>query len=391
MNLAIRPGHLEATVTTITGARIVLEDRVVSGQLSIEDGLIRAIEATDTVADPLEGDGDVLIPGIVDIHTDHFEKHVFPRAHVRWDTLQAALAHDAQVIGAGITTVFDSLCVGAAGANLDRRSILKPMIEALEEATAAGMLRAEHLVHLRCEVIDPQTPQLLGEVIDRAIVRVASVMEHLPGTRQSKDIAAYVRRRMKDSGDSEATVMAEIAETLSVAGAISATVRPEVVALCRAHNLPLMSHDDTEPEHIALAVSENVAISEFPCTVEAARLARKAGMHIVAGAPNIMRGGSQSGNVAVSALLREGLVDSLASDYVPRSLLDAAFRIARDPHVGIGLPQSVAMVTRNPARAAGLMDRGTIAVGQRADLVQVGLHRDQPFVRAIWREGRRVL
>lgn len=374
----------------LTNARIVLADSVVEGDVLIEDGMIREIGSGGTPAKSLDLGGDYLIPGLVDIHTDHFEKHVYPRAHVRWDFMRAALAHDAQIIGGGVTTVFDSLCVGATADNPERAEILKPMIDALETAQQAGMLRAEHLVHLRCEISDGETPQLTADNIGREIVRIISVMEHLPGIRQSRDVDAYVARASRSTGESETVVREKLARLLDEKSHIGAQVRPQIIELARRHGLPLLSHDDTDIAHVDLAADEGVTISEFPCTLEAAREARRRGMMIVGGAPNIVRGGSQSGNIAMRDLLLEDLVDILASDYVPRSMLDAAFMIAADDSLDLDLPAALRLVTKNPADASGLTDRGEIAIGKRADLVRVGLFEGHPFPKEIWRAGRRV-
>ncbi|KPF46191.1 alpha-D-ribose 1-methylphosphonate 5-triphosphate diphosphatase [Rhizobium sp. AAP43] len=375
----------------LSNARVVLPTHVLHGSVVIEDGKIAEIhEGASRVPGALDLAGDYLLPGLVDIHTDHFEKHLYPRAHVRWDFMRAALAHDAQIIGGGVTTVFDSLCVGATTDNPERAEILGPMIAALEQAQASGMLRAEHLVHLRCELTDPATPALTAANIDREIVRVISVMEHLPGIRQSRDIAAYVARAAKSTGESPERVREKIKDLVAEKSHFAATTRPDVVALATSRGLPLMSHDDTDVAHIAEGLAEGVTISEFPCSMEAARAARDGGMQIVAGAPNLVRGGSQSGNIAVRDLLVERLVDILASDYVPRSMLDAAFMIAADPGLNFDLPTAIAMVTRNPALAGGLADRGAIETGLKADVIRVDLADSHPFVKAAWRSGSRV-
>lgn len=375
----------------LSNARVVTSGHVLHGSVVVESGQITEIhEGPSRHAEALDFAGDYLLPGLVDIHTDHFEKHLYPRAHVRWDFMRAALAHDSQIIGGGVTTVFDSLCVGATTDNPERAEILKPMIEALEQAQKSGMLRAEHLVHLRCELTDPVTPQLTAENIDREIVRVISVMEHLPGIRQSRDIEAYVARACKSTGESPERVREKIKLLVAEKSHIAATTRPDIVALARARSMPLMSHDDTDIAHIEEGVAEGVSISEFPCSMEAAEAARTAGMHIVAGAPNLVRGGSQSGNIAVRDLLAARLVDILASDYVPRSMLDAAFMIAADPGLDYDLPSAVAMVTRTPALAGNLPDRGAIKTGLKADLIRVDLQDGHPFVKSAWRSGHRV-
>ncbi|POF31657.1 alpha-D-ribose 1-methylphosphonate 5-triphosphate diphosphatase [Roseibium marinum] len=391
MTFAGRHTPTGSELTVLKNARVVLRDEILTGHVSIARGKIASVDTGIPPRAGMDLDGDYLLPGLVDIHTDHFEKHVYPRAHVRWDPLRAALAHDAQIIGGGVTTVFDSLCVGATLKNPERREILAPMIDALEQAQNAGMLRAEHLVHLRCEITDPETARLTEENIAKTIVRMISVMEHLPGRRQSRDIEGYIARQMADCGLSRAMVEKDMEKLLTFSDEIGERVRPAVVALAHQHKLPLLSHDDTELSHIEEAVAEGIAVSEFPCTREAASKAREHGMHVVGGAPNVLRGGSQSGNVAVSELMAEDLVDILASDYVPRSLLDSVFMIAAGETFMADLPGAVRMVSKTPAEVAGLSDRGEIAAGKRADLLHVGLHNGHPFVKQAWRAGQRVL
>lgn len=374
----------------LTNARLVLSDKIIDGTIELSEGRITDIGPRTRASDAIDLQGDFLLPGLVDIHTDHFEKHVYPRTSVRWDFTRAALAHDAQIIGAGITTVFDSLCVGAAHDDSERAEILAPMIEALEKCQAAGMFRADHLIHLRCEVIDPETPALMEANITHDLVRVVSVMEHLPGIRQTRNLDDYITKLQKAWGQTEASVRAHLDDLIGRKSAIGRDVRPQVVEIAKRHNKPILSHDDTDIEHVDLAADEGVTISEFPCTLEAAREAQKRGMQIVAGAPNIVRGGSQSGNIAVRDLLLEGLCDILASDYVPRALLDAPFMIAADTELKRDLPAAVRMVSKTPSEAAGLHDRGEIALGKRADLLHVGSHNNHPFIKQIWREGRRV-
>ena len=277
------PAPPASELSHFKNARLVLCDEVVTGHVAISGGKIVAVDTGNAPQGGQDLKGDYLLPGLVDIHTDHFEKHIFPRAHVRWDPVRAALAHDAQIIGGGVTTVFDSLCVGATHKNPERREILSPMIDALERTQRAGMLKAQHLVHLRCEVTDKQTTRLTGENIGREIVRMVSVMEHLPGRRQSRNVDAYIERRIADTGLSRAQVERETQALLKSSDDISEVVRPEVVALAHEHGLPLLSHDDTEPHHVDEALADKMTIAEFPCTLKAARKAKAHGMHVVGG------------------------------------------------------------------------------------------------------------
>ena len=171
---------------------------------------------------------------------------------------------------------------------------------------------------------------------------------------------------------------------------VSAPVRAHAVAAFEAAGLPLMSHDDRTEAHVQQSADEGIAIAEFPTSIEAAKEAKRLGLATIAGAPNYMRGGSQSGNVNVIDLLEADLVDILASDYVPRSMLDAVFVMAGDKALPQDLPQLVQMVTSTPANAAGLQDRGQLATGLNADLIRVRPHGRTAHVISVWRNGRQV-
>ncbi|RMA43672.1 alpha-D-ribose 1-methylphosphonate 5-triphosphate diphosphatase [Rhodophyticola porphyridii] len=372
----------------ISNATVVTPTGCVTGGVAVETGKIADIGPGITGGFDLSGQ--ILIPGIVDLHTDHVETHIHPRSHVQWAFLPALMAHDAVVISGGTTTVFDSLSVGASMQRPERRTILGPLIDALEHGQREGMFRADHFLHMRCEVSDPTTIALVDANITRDIAHLISVMDHTPGDRQSPNIEKWFWHMVRDMEVSEAEGRERMAELLERSARFGPKVRSHVVSAAQRHDIPLMAHDDRTLAHVDQAQAEGVTISEFPTTIEAARRARSHGQTVVAGAPNYLRGGSQSGNVAVRELLAEGLVDVLASDYVPRSPLDAAFAIASDPALPYDLPQTVAMVTDAPARVAGLTDRGRIEKGLRADLVAIRLVGHQPQVSAVWRAGQRV-
>jgi alpha-D-ribose 1-methylphosphonate 5-triphosphate diphosphatase len=165
--------------------------------------------------------------------------------------------------------------------------------------------------------------------------------------------------------------------------------RAAIVEHCLARGLSVASHDDATLAHVEESARYGMTIAEFPTTVEAARGSQQQGMKVLMGAPNIVRGGSHSGNVAAADLAAEGLLDILSSDYYPASLLQAAFALAAQDNA-CDLAHAVRMVSLAPARAAGLNDRGEIAVGLRADLVQARSRDGLPVVQQVWREAKRV-
>ena len=161
------------------------------------------------------------------------------------------------------------------------------------------------------------------------------------------------------------------------------------LARARAPCVALASHDDRTREDVAENAADGLPIAEFPVSAVAASAAREAGQGVIAGAPNLVRGGSHTGNVAAAALIDAGLVDALASDYVPASLVEAAFLVAVKP--GWTLPRAIALIAATPAAMIGLADRGRLAVGLRADVVRVRMHEGAPVVRQVWRAGERVI
>jgi len=263
------------------------------------------------------------------------------------------------------------------------------LADAIERASAADLLRADHLTHLRCEVPSPNVVACLEEFLAVHPARLVSLMDHTPGQRQFRDLDKYFIYYGGKTGRSEAELRAVVDERRRVGRERAQENRPRVAAIAKAHGVRIASHDDTTLEDVAQSHREGVSIAEFPTTFEAASASHALGMATVMGAPNVVRGGSHSGNASARAFAEAGLLDILSSDYVPAALLMGAFRLADAPSVG-GLAGAIRLVTKNPATAAGLLDRGEIAVDRRADLVRVRLHDDEPVVRAVWRAGRRV-
>jgi alpha-D-ribose 1-methylphosphonate 5-triphosphate diphosphatase len=371
----------------LTQARLVLADRVVAGTLRVSDGVIDAIDEAPTVAPGAEDlGGDLLLPGLVELHTDNLERHLLPRPGVHWPAFPALMAHDAQAVAAGMTTVFDALCVGH-GSRRDWQQVLSEAVPVLQQATDGSHLRAQHLLHLRCELIDPDLPDLFDQHGGHPLVRLVSVMDHTPGQRQFADVEQY-RKFMRGLGLGEAELDQSIDRFQDLQHRFADRHRAHLAERCAALGIPLASHDDETDAHVAEAAKLGARLSEFPTTATAAAAARQHGLKSVLGAPNVVRGGSHTGNVSALDLARRGLLDILSSDYVPSSLLHACFRLTGE--AGIALPQAITMVTRTPAEAVGLTDRGEIALGRRADLVRVADTPSGPVVRAVWREGARV-
>lgn len=377
-------------LTIIENARLVLPDEIVDqGWLAMVDGRIAELGRGRPPERGLDLGGDLLLPGLVELHTDHIESHFTPRPKVRWNAQAAAISYDAQMAASGITTVFDSLRIGSDFDQDDKADDVWLLAEAVGTAQRAGRLRAEHRTHLRCEIAASDVVDQLERFAARQPIHLMSLMDHTPGQRQFRDIAIWKAYYCGKTGRSSSEADDLIRHRRELNERNGQRHRRLMVAFAQTHGIPLASHDDTTEAHVAEAIADGVAIAEFPTTIAAAESAHAHGIGVLMGAPNVVRGGSHSGNVAALELARLGLLDLLSSDYVPSSLLMAAFDLTRRLPV-IDLPHAVAMISRNPARAAGLEDRGALLPGLRADLVRVAMLGGQPVPVAVYREGNRV-
>lgn len=374
----------------IRNARIVTATETYLGCAILEGDRIRALDTGSTSSPGAEDwEGDWLLPGLVELHTDNLEKHLVPRPGVIWNATSATVTHDAQCAAAGITTVLDSIVIGDMDNGGTRSQTYQTSIDALHACRRENLMRVEHLLHLRCEVSAPDIVENFEKFADDPLVELVSVMDHTPGQRQWRDLVKY-RRYTERNGSLRDDAYADLVRERTEQQALfAAKHRAQVVAGCHARGIPVASHDDTELEHVEQAIREKVAVSEFPTTVHAADAAREAGMAIVMGSPNLVKGGSHSGNVSAAELAGRGLLDILSSDYVPASLVQSAF-LLRD-QLGWTMPRAIATVTRNPARAVGLQDRGELAPGQRADVIRVKEVAGMPVVRGAWCRGERAI
>ncbi|GAB4460922.1 MAG: alpha-D-ribose 1-methylphosphonate 5-triphosphate diphosphatase [Armatimonadaceae bacterium] len=368
---------------------LVREDRVEPGTLVVRDGVIAEIEPSplQTGASAQQTHPVYLLPGLVELHTDFLESCLSPRPGVRWDCGAAIAWYDRSLIAAGITTVCAAIAI---------REVPGKPVDSTEIASLLQRFRqpltANHRVNLRCELATPTASEVLEELLQGAgvgMVSVVSVMDHTPGQRQFQQIEkfdTYYRRRYNLSE----TALAEYRDSLLHADREQmAWNRERIAALAHAHGVCLSTHDDTTLAHIAEATKDGARIAEFPTTLTAARAAKEAGIKILMSAPNVVLGGSHSGNLSARCAVNAGVVDILSSDYAPHSLLHAAFLLHGEE--GIGLPDAIRMVTLHPAAAIGMEgDRGSLAIGKRADLLTVEVQDHLPRITGVYIAGNRV-
>jgi alpha-D-ribose 1-methylphosphonate 5-triphosphate diphosphatase len=372
-------------------ARIVTPTREFVGSMAILDGRIAAIdEGRCTVPGATDFEGDYLLPGFVELHTDNLEKHFNPRPGVKWPPSAAVVAHDAQIVAAGITTVFDALSLGDIFEGSHRVKNLNEMVGGIRDARDAGALKADHFLHLRCELSFASVLELYEAMMDDPDVRIVSIMDHTPGQRQFVDVDKYRHYYIKKYGLTDAEFEEFLAARRADQQKYSDKHRRAILERAHTRAHILASHDDATAEHVAESAESGMIIAEFPTTLEAARASHENGLAVLMGGPNVVLGGSHSGNIAARELAEHKVLDIISSDYVPSCLVQVPFKLA-DAHIGLDLPTTVGYVSRNPARAAGLDDRGEIAVGGRADFLRVRKKDGLAVVRSAWRAGARIV
>ncbi|WP_372350853.1 alpha-D-ribose 1-methylphosphonate 5-triphosphate diphosphatase [Streptomyces sp. KL116D] len=371
-------------------ARAVLPDRTVDDALLVvEDGIVVAAGPVVPGKVPAEAQdlrGALVMPGIVDTHSDALEKEQRPRPTVEFAPEFAVASFEGRVRAAGVTTMHHAVSYQT---NVYKDRTIERSLElaaAVRERAASGQALVDHRLLHRLDARDADALKVLRDTLAalpaQDVPPLVSYEDHTPGQGQYRDLdsframiqqsenldaegaAAYVRDRI----ESRSSGLAQRLRTLEQLG-----------SWARAGRVRLLAHDVESAEQVAEVRSAGAAVAEFPTTVEAARAAKAAGLPVVAGAPNVLRGGSHSGNVSAEELIALDLVDNLSSDYMPTTLLAAVLDLAGRGIVP--LHRAVSLITSGAARTAGLDDRGSLAPGLRADLIVLTVHGGQHTLR----------
>ncbi|QDY71436.1 alpha-D-ribose 1-methylphosphonate 5-triphosphate diphosphatase [Qingshengfaniella alkalisoli] len=377
------------TETIFTNARIVLADEVIDGSLTVRDGIIIGIEVGKrSASNTVDCNGDYLSPGLIELHTDNLERHIEPRPDVDWPHASAIIAHDAELAGVGITTVFDALRLGViANVSNSERRYARQLATELIEMRSEAALKISHFLHLRAEVCSETLMEELDEFGPEDRVGIVSLMDHTPGQRQFRDIDKLRAYVMGKRGLNEEQFQDHVASLTALRDRHGDRHEAAVVEAASRYGAVLASHDDTTADHVDLSASYGVGLAEFPTTLEAARQCHAQGIAVMMGAPNLIRGGSHSGNVAAAELAEAGLLDVVSSDYVPAALLQAAVLLG---DLWDNIARGLHTVTAAPAKAAGLTDRGSLDIGKRADLLRFQRKGRLVLPRGVWVRGARV-
>lgn len=377
--------------TILANARLILADEVVVGSVSLVDGAISAMNHGASVpAGAIDCEGDFLSPGLIELHTDNLERHLSPRPGVQWPHAAAIMAHDAELASTGITTVFDAVRLGFieySGTRNIMEAYARSMVSEILAARQQNQLKISHHIHLRAEICSHTLAEELATFTPDDRVGLISLMDHTPGQRQFADISQYEAYMRGKHGLSQQEFDDHVAERKALGERVRDTHEMAAVNAAKAFGAVLASHDDTTHAHVERSAEHGIKLAEFPTTIGAAHACRHYGIAIMMGAPNLVRGGSHSGNVAAHTLAEAGLLDILSSDYVPSALLYSAVKLGA---LWDDIPRAIATVTSAPANATNLTDRGVIAQGKRADLVRFRLAGEIPLIRGVWAHGRQV-
>lgn len=366
----------------ITGGRALLDGRFEETPLAVDDGVIAEL-GTDTPARAtLDAHGLLVLPGIVDIHGDAFERQMMPRPHVAVATDIALMESDRQVVANGITTVFHGVTwswePGLRGSE-NARDILRT-IEALK-----GRLAADTRFHLRHETYNVACEDEIKEWIAARRIHMVAFNNHLPSVDTITNRPHRVDEMATRAGLSRAEFIALVERLRGLGDEVGKSIK-RIAARAVAESVPLLSHDDASVEQRASFRALGCRLCEFPMNIETARAAAGAGDAIVLGAPNVMRGKSHLGWVNATTMVADGLCTVLASDYYYPAPLIAPFRLAE--RGAAPLEKAWRLVSEEPARAAGLSDRGRIERGLRADIIVVDASNALPQVIAVVAAGR---
>ena len=371
--------------TYLTHCRLITTNAVIDdAAVLIEDGYIVAInpEFTNNV-ESISLNGQYLLPGLVDLHCDAIEKEIEPRPNAFFPMDFAIAQIDRNNAAVGITTPFHAISFAYEEFGLRNNEKAAQIVRSLHNYQPQALVN--NRVHCRYEITDPTGLPILLNLLQSDDIHLISFMDHTPGQGQFKNVQAYqdylARAYNKSATEVEAIALKKIDQ-----GADALERVKTLISKALSLGVQVASLDDDSPERIASMQVLGIHLSEFPINLETAQAAKKAGLQTIFGAPNLLRGQSQSGSMKAIDAIKHQVGDILCADYSPASLLAAAFRIPE--LLGWSLPDAIALVTHNPAQAVNLSDRGEIATGKRADLIVVQCPHGFPQVTTTWVGGR---
>lgn len=377
------------TTTTFTNAKIITGDEVITGTIQFDDQGITDIQPGNSqTPSAIDCAGDYIAPGLIELHTDNLERHLQPRPSVHYPHNAAVMAHDRELASTGITTVFDALRIGSmTNKESNYKRYARECAHEILDNQAQGNLKISHYLHIRSEVCSETLLEEMAEFRTEDRIGIVSLMDHTPGQRQFRDVTQFETYLKGKHGMNREQIDEHFTQLYVLQQRVGKKHEQATVDFCREMGAVLASHDDTTTDDVLCSKGYNVALAEFPTTVEAAAACKEHGIPVMMGAPNLVRGGSHSGNVSAMELVRMNLLEIISSDYIPSALLYSAIKVGMEFN---DLAKGMATATKAPAQAAGLTDRGELKVGLRADLIRFSLLGDTPLLHSVWSKGQRV-
>jgi alpha-D-ribose 1-methylphosphonate 5-triphosphate diphosphatase len=375
----------------IYGGNIVTPQRVIeNGTLSIEDG--RIVEVSDrlparTGAGDIDASGQWVLPGMIDTHSDAIEGEIQPRAQALFSPEPALRELERKLAGQGITTTYHSLSLNAVNPmkRLVRCQEMTEAIIASIDSLSGDLSLIRNRIHLRYDMTNADLADFVIAMMQSGKVHQLSFNDHTPGQGEHRDIERYKKAMFSQASMSEQEKDRAISEQIGKAK-VSEEQLQQMADLAHERRIPIASHDDDSFDKLDWSQRLHAVISEFPIEVKVAQEARRRGMYVVVGAPNVLMGRSQSGiNMSALEAIREDAVDMLCSDYYPPSLLQAVFKLYRE---GFDMPYVARLVSLNPAKALGLdHEVGSLEVGKAADVLIVHERQSIPLITATFVAG----
>lgn len=380
----------------ITNGLIITEDVILEGHdLFIKDGRIEQIVPhgeSEMLAgvERIDANGGYIAPGFIDLHSDYIEHIAAPRPTSLMDFRLSLMEAEKELISHGITTMYHSLSL-FRGTEYAYKPIREPenvrRLADLIDEMHRSMHLVRHRFHARYEIDNLEEIDNLKAYIREKKVHLLSFMDHTPGQGQYRDLEVY-RHTVKGYQDISDEAIQVIIERHQSKEKLTIDGIRELAELALEHGIPIASHDDDSVTKLDLVKSFGTTISEFPITLEIAREAKQLGMYTIAGAPNVLLGGSHSGNLSAAEAIVEGSIDILCSDYYPAGMLHAVFDLNKK--YGMNLADMFKLVTINPAKALHLDgELGSIQQGKKADLLIIEkVSPDFPVLTGVFVDGK---
>lgn len=373
--------------TILSNCTIVQQNQTIEGSIIMEDDIISDITPDKNWPEGEDCKLAVVGPGIIDIHSDYIEREIFPRPNTGFPHELALRFLDSRAVSCGITTLLNGISLQDNEKNNRTIESGIKLLDVLDKMTARGHFSVRHYAHARLDVTTGSLLDVVDRVCNTAVTKMAVYNDHTPGDRQYRDVQRYIDFVSFRTGKTRDELEAQISKRQEFAKTAE-YIKPALAEKLSAHDVVIGSHDDVDRAHVDEAALCGASLCEFPITKEAAVYARSKGLHVSMGAPNLVLGKSQSGNVSCAEVLEAGGVDALCSDYHFPAMLASVLLLRKQ---GMPLHEAMKLISLNPAKILGIDDEfGSIEIGKKADMVLFHPEGVSGFIHEVIIGGRTV-